>query len=85
MATKQIKQFNVIFRAEPEGGFTAIAPSLPGCISYGRNLQEAKKMATNAINGYIASLEKHKEPIPSDENNFFALIQASSKSYPLYA
>jgi len=85
MAIKQAKQFNVIFRAEPEGGFTVTVPSLPGCISYGRNLQEAKKMAANAINGYIASLKKHKEPIPSDENNFFALIQASSESSPLYA
>ena len=80
MAMKQSKQFNVVFRAEPEGGFTAVVPSLPGCITYGRNLQEAKKMVADAINGYIASLKKHKEPIPSDENNFFALIQVPSKS-----
>ena len=85
MATKQIKQFNVIFRAESEGGFTAIVPSLPGCISYGRNLQEAKKMVANAINGYITSLKKHKEPVPSDENNFFALVQVPTKISPLYA
>lgn len=57
MVKKQIKQFNVIFRAEPEGGFTAMAPSLPGCITYGRTLQEAKKMVADAIHGYIASLE----------------------------
>lgn len=35
--------YNVIFRPEPEGGFTVLVPSLPGCITYGRNLQEAKK------------------------------------------
>ncbi len=84
MATKQTKQFNVIFKAEPEGGFTALVPSLPGCITYGRTLQEAKKMVANAINGYIASLKKHKEPIPSDEDNFFALVQVPAKNSPLY-
>jgi predicted RNase H-like HicB family nuclease len=56
-------QYNVIFRPEPEGGFTAIVPSLPGCISFGRTLSEAKKMITDAIKGYVASLQKHKEII----------------------
>ncbi|MBU1102163.1 type II toxin-antitoxin system HicB family antitoxin [Patescibacteria group bacterium] len=68
-------QFNVIFRPEPEGGFTVIVPALPGCISYGRNLKEARKMATDAIRGYIASLKKHKEPIPSDEETFIGSIR----------
>ena len=64
-------QFNVIFRPEPEGGFTVIVPSLPGCITYGKDLKEAKKMAIDAILGYIASLKKHKESIPSDEKKSF--------------
>ena len=85
MDKKQTTQFNVIFKAEPEGGFTVSVPSLPGCITYGHTLQEAKKMSADAINCYIASLKKHKEPIPSDENNFFALIQIPAKNYPLYA
>jgi len=56
--------YNLIFKPEPEGGFTVIVPSLPGCITYGKNLEEAKKMAKDAILGYIESLKKHKEPIP---------------------
>lgn len=58
MKTK-ILQFNVIFRPEPEGGFTAFASSLPGCISYGKNLTDAKRMIGDAIKGYIVSLKKH--------------------------
>lgn len=85
MSTKQIKQFNVIFRAEPEGGFTVLVPSLPGCITYGRTLQEAKEMATDAIGGYIASLKEDKEPVPSDENNFFTLVQVPVKKTSVYA
>ena len=50
--------YNVIFRTEPEGGFTATVPSLPGCITYGKNLPETKKMIIDAIKGYIISLKK---------------------------
>ncbi len=67
-------QFHVIFRPEPEGGFTVIVPSLPGCISYGKNLKEAKKMAADAIGGYVVSLKKHGEPIPKDKENFTGMI-----------
>lgn len=57
-------QFNVIFKSEPEGGFTASVPSLPGCISFGRDLVEAKNMIIDAIKGYVISLKKHKEKEP---------------------
>ncbi len=53
--------FNIVLRPEPEGGFTAIVPALPGCVTFGRTLAEAKKMAKDAITGYIESLKKHKE------------------------
>jgi len=74
-------QYNVIFRAEPEGGFTALVPSLPGCISYGKDLDEARAMITDAIGGYIESLRKHNEPVPSDEENLVGhvLFPASLK------
>ena len=70
----KILQYNVIFRAEPEGGFTTIVPSLPGCISYGKDLGEAREMAIDAINGYVESMRKHEEPVPSDQENFVSLI-----------
>lgn len=66
--------FNVVFRPEPEGGFTAIVPALPGCVTHGRTLAEAKKMARDAVAGYIESLKKHKEPIPSDDDSLVASL-----------
>jgi len=59
--------FNVVLRPEPEGGFTASVPALPGCVTYGRTLTEARRIAKDAISGYIASLSKHSEPVPTDE------------------
>jgi len=75
--------YNVIFRPEPEGGFTVIVPSLPGCITYGKNLQEAKEMVVDAIKGYVMSLKKHKESIPNDKENFFSSVDI--KGISVYA
>jgi len=80
---KNTLRYNIIFRPEPEGGFTVIVPSLPGCVTYGRNLTEAKKMAVDAIRGYIVSLRKHKETIPTDEENYFTSVEI--KKTPTYA
>lgn len=79
---RKILHYNVIFRPEPEGGFTVIVPSLPGCVTYGKNLKEAREMAIDAINGYLVSLKKHKEPIPTDEEDFFTSIEIKA---PIYA
>ncbi|MBI4653176.1 type II toxin-antitoxin system HicB family antitoxin [Candidatus Kuenenbacteria bacterium] len=88
MNIKQQKfHYNIVFRVEPEGGFTAIVPSLPGCITYGKNLKEAKTMALDAIEGYIISLEKHKEFIPSDEETFITTVALEKVSFkkPIFA
>lgn len=70
----KVMQFNVIFRPEAEGGFTAVVPSLPGCISYGKTLPQAKDMIQDAISGYLASLKKHRQKISSDEGSFVTLL-----------
>ncbi len=64
----------MVLRPEPEGGFTAMVPVLPGCVTYGRTLAEAKKMAKDAIAGYIESLKKHNEPIPTDDDSLVASL-----------
>ncbi len=66
--------YNIMLRPEPEGGFTAIVPALPGCVTYGRTLAEARAMAKDAISGYIESLKKHKEPIPTDDETLVASL-----------
>lgn len=66
--------YNVMLRPEPEGGFTAIVPALPGCVTHGPTLAEAKKMAKDAIGGYVESLRKHKEPIPTDDETLVASL-----------
>ena len=42
---------NIMLRPEPEGGYTALVPALPDCVTYGRTVDEAKEMAKDAISG----------------------------------
>ena len=56
--------YTVILTKEPEGGYTVTVPMLPGCVTYGKNVEEAKKMAGEAIGLYLESLDAHKEEIP---------------------
>jgi len=51
---------------EDEDGFIVVScPVLPGCHSQGRTKEEAIANIREAIRGYIASMRKHGEPIPS--------------------
>jgi predicted RNase H-like HicB family nuclease len=58
--------YRIILRKEPEGGYTVIIPSLPGCITYGKNIKGAYSMAEEAILAYLESQMKHGETIIDD-------------------
>ena len=62
--------YKIMLRPEPEGGFTVLVPSLPGCITYGETLQEAKEMAKEAIELYLESLAAHNSLIPNDNETY---------------
>lgn len=59
--------YRILLRKEPEGGYTVIVPSLPGCVTYGDTVEEAIAMAKEAIELYIGSLLNHNEEIPTEE------------------
>ena len=45
--------YKIRLQKEPEGGYTVIVPSLPGCITYGNNVEHAIEMAKEAVELYI--------------------------------
>lgn len=63
----KILNYRILLRKEPEGGNTVIVPSLPGCVTYGENIEKAIRMAEEAIELYIESLKAHGEEIPTEE------------------
>jgi len=60
--------YRIFLHKEPEGGFTVTVPSLPGCVTYGETLEEAKQMAREAIELYVESLREHGEEIPTEND-----------------
>ncbi|OGO43899.1 MAG: hypothetical protein A2137_04820 [Chloroflexi bacterium RBG_16_58_8] len=58
-------KFAITLERDEDGFFVASCPALPGCHSQGKTKAEAIANIQEAITGYIASLKKHGEPIPS--------------------
>lgn len=63
-----IHTYKIHLHKEAEGGFTAIVPSLPGCITYGEDIDEALMMVQEAIELYIEELISRGEDVPNDNN-----------------
>jgi predicted RNase H-like HicB family nuclease len=59
--------YRITLRKEPERGYTVLVPSLPGCVTYGKTVEEAIDMARDAIAGYIESLIEDGETVPLEE------------------
>ncbi|HEY2725735.1 MAG TPA: type II toxin-antitoxin system HicB family antitoxin [Parafilimonas sp.] len=60
--------YKILLQKEPEGGYTVTVPSLPGCITYGEDVDHAIEMAKEAVELYIESLAEHGEKIPVENN-----------------
>ena len=58
--------FKILFHKEPEGTYTVTVPALPGCITYGDNIDHAIDMAKEAIELYISELKEAGKEIPDD-------------------
>ncbi len=57
-------RFRVLVSQDEDGMFVAECSNLPGCVSQGKTHDEAITNIRDAIEGYLASLQKHGEPIP---------------------
>ncbi len=41
--------YNIMLRPEPEGGYTALVPALPGCVTYGRTLDISARLTGGEV------------------------------------
>lgn len=76
----KILEYNVIFTAEDEGGFSAYVPDLPGCISQGETFEETQKNIKEAIELYLESVDdKLYEVTPVEAHKqFMAPVQINA-------
>ena len=75
----KVLEYNVIFTAETEGGYSVIVPDLPGCISQGDTFENAKKNIKEAIELYLedADPELYRVSPAKSRKQFIAPIQAN--------
>ena len=75
--------YPAIFHQNPDETYTITYPDLPGCISEGKNLADAMKMAQSALSQWIDYLNDTNEAVPEpsapcslnlDANEFISLI-----------
>ena len=57
-------RLRIFIEQDEDGMYIAECATLPGCISQGKTRKEALKNIEDAIDGYLISLDKHKEAIP---------------------
>lgn len=60
--------FDIFYEPMEEGGYMVIIPAFPEIITYGKDLEEARVMAIDAIKCHCEGLLKDGEPIPDNRN-----------------
>jgi antitoxin HicB len=60
-------RYTVLFEPAEEGGYVVTCPALPGLVTEGDTLEEARAMAAEAIRGYLESLAKDGLPPPAED------------------
>lgn len=56
--------YPAVFHKNNDKSFTVTFPDLPGCITEGKSLGSAMKMAQSALTQWIDYLNDEKEPLP---------------------
>lgn len=62
---KRVRKYTAVFEANENGGYTVTVPALPGFVTEGKDLDDARHMIKDAIRYYIEGLKKVTPPIPS--------------------
>ena len=61
------RTYTFVFNPEPEGGYTVTCPALPGLVTYGVSLDEARAMARDAMEGLIEVMLENGETVPEGD------------------
>ncbi len=59
-------RFTVVLEQEPDGGYVASVPAVPGCVSQGDTRAEALGNIREAIELYVEDCRADGDPIPTE-------------------
>jgi len=69
-------KFTLIFQKDPEEGYVVEVLELPGCLSWGKTIDEAKNNIKEAIQLYLEALKKWE--IELNATNFIDYIEINN-------
>jgi predicted RNase H-like HicB family nuclease len=72
--------FTMLFEPAEEGGYVVTCPALPGLVTEGDTMEDARRMAEDALRGYLESLRKDGLPIPDDKTTVAESIEIALAS-----
>ena len=61
------RTYTFVFSPEPEGGYAVTCPALPGLVTHGQTLPEARDMARDAMEGLIEVMLEKGEAVPESD------------------
>jgi len=67
--------YTVILEQDPDGGFVAIVPALPGCVSQGKTRAEVMANIREAAELYIEDCLAAGDPVPNEAGKEFVELQ----------
>ena len=70
-------RYTVVLEQEEDGGYVAIVPALPGCVSQGDDRAEALANIREAIELYIEDCRAAGDPVPTEIGREFVDIEAA--------
>ena len=69
-------KYTVILQRESDGGYVAVVPALPGCVSQGDTRAETLKDIEEAIELYLEDVREAGEPIPVESDREYVEVTA---------
>lgn len=80
---QSVLKYDVVFEKQEVGGYTVTVPLLPGCISEGDTLDEAKANIREAITAYLESLAKDGKQSQASKNIFIDQVSVMRPVIPV--
>lgn len=70
-------RYTVVLEQEEDGGYVAVVPALPGCVSQGDTRTEALNNIREAIELYVEDCREVGDPVPTEVGKEFVEIEAA--------
>ena len=68
--------YKIIIEPQPEGGFTAYVPKLPGCVSEGETYEETMSNIKEALELYLETMKERENRLIEDDIHISELCVA---------